>query len=236
MLEKEGSIRFAAADFMDRERDAFGQLLHIINIEVSGREDLEENLKDGPAIYTLFPHTSHLDSLLVRYTLPKEERHRLVFLAKQSYWGSGLRNLAGSLTNKIIPIPTEEGSLAIHTMRESVKLLNNGISIGISPEGTRTDEEDIEKRCFLGGIGLILTLTDFKYPVVPVIIKGTNKIWPKGQNLPHPLEKKKGIIFERKKVHVHFGEPIWVPKVKRDRRFKLVELIRDRCIELYKEM
>jgi len=184
------------------KRDAVENLLRFTGIEVTGYKNLE--LFQGPAIYNLFPHTSHLDSWTMRLALPLKQKHSLVFLAKKEYW-DGWRRPFGELTNALILIPTAEG--------------------------TRTFGP-IDNRHFEDGIGLLLSMTDYKHPLVPVLLKGFGDVWPKGQNLPHWLEKSR-VLFQRKQASVHFGSPKFYKKEDLAKREDLVESFRQHCISEY---
>ena len=210
------------------KRDAVENLLRFTGIEVTGYKNLE--LFQGPAIYNLFPHTSHLDSWTMRLALPLKQKHSLVFLAKKEYW-DGWRRPFGELTNALILIPTAEGTFPLTAFKTAVACLSQGYSIGISAEGTRTFGP-IDNRHFEDGIGLLLSMTDYKHPLVPVLLKGFGDVWPKGQNLPHWLEKSR-VLFQRKQASVHFGSPKFYKKEDLAKREDLVESFRQHCISEY---
>ncbi len=217
------------------KRDLAGNLLRLTDIEVTGHE----NLLKGACILNPFPHTSHLDSWTMRLALPPYLKHQLVFLAKKEYW-DGWKHPFGELTNALILIPTAEGTFPLAAFRTAAACLSQGYSIGISAEGTRTLGIPIEDRKFEDGIGSLLSMTDYKYPLVPVLLKGFGRVWPKGQ-IPMTLERG-GILFRRKPVYVHFGTPKFYQKDDFDNkdnrktwRKDLVENFRQHCIREYHE-
>lgn len=211
------------------KRDIAGNLLRLTDLSVTGYENLK--LLNGPAIFDIFPHTSHLDSWTLRYALPQEQKHSLVFLAKKKYW-DGRRRPFGELTNALILIQTDEGTIAKDAMRTAVNCMTQGYSIGISTEGTRT-LKPIEDRPFEQGIYLLLRLTQFEYPLVPVLLQGFKNVWPKGQ-IPMPIEKR-GVLFRRKRVNLHFGTPILYKEKDFANKDELVEDFRQNCIRQFKE-
>lgn len=232
MTERPSFARNLGAHLLDKERDALGLLLKLTEIEITGRENLK-SLEDKPAIFALFPHTSHLDSLLVRYILPPAIRHELVFLAKASYW-SGIKKIVGELTNPLVLLPTDSDLIPLEAFRQSRDLLNSGHYIGIAPEGTRT-AKPITERPFLPGIALLLSTTEYNFPIVPVILKGPLEVWPKGQRLPSPfVHTKHGL--ERKHISVRIGEPCYYQPIPRNQRMDIVEDLRQKCIALYHEI
>lgn len=212
------------------KRDLTGNLLRLTYIEVTGHKNLE-SLNGRPGIFNIVPHTSHLDSWTMRLALPQNLKHQLVFLAKKEYW-DGWKRPFGKLTNALILIPTANGTSPLSAFKTAVACLSQGYSIGIAPEGTRSLGVPIGDRKFEDGIGSLLRMTDYKYPLVPVLLKGFGHVWPKGQNLPHPIEKG-GILFQRKRVSVHFGTPKFYQKDDFVKREDLVEDFRKHCIREY---
>ena len=210
------------------KRDIAGNLLRLIDLEVTGYKNL--TLFNGPAIFDIFPHTSHIDSWAIRDALPQELKHLLVFLAKKEYW-DGWRRPIGELTNALILIPTAKGTSPRNAIRTAAHCMNQGYSIGISAEGTRT-LDPIDKRRFEDGIGTLLKFAHFKPPLVPVLLQGFGKVWPKDQNLPHTIEQG-GILFQRKQVYVHFGMPKFYNEKDFVDRNDLVEDFRQHCIQQF---
>jgi len=72
-------------------------------------------------------------------------------------------------------------------------LIDQGISILVFPEGTRTRNGKLQN--FMSGLGLMVK--ELRVPVVPIRILGMEKIYPRNLKIP-----KKG------KCQVIFGKPI----------------------------
>ncbi|RZP29637.1 1-acyl-sn-glycerol-3-phosphate acyltransferase, partial [bacterium] len=65
-------------------------------------------------------------------------------------------------------------------MRYLGTLLANGSSVLIFPEGRRSKTTTINQ--FRPGVGMLAA--QLEVPVIPVRIKGINKIWPEGRRIP----------------------------------------------------
>jgi 1-acyl-sn-glycerol-3-phosphate acyltransferase len=86
--------------------------------------------------------------------------------------------------------------------RTAVNLLKNGVALGISPEGTRSESGKLLE----GKPGTILIADKAKVPIVPVGLSGTEKVFP-------ALLK-----FRRQRVIVRYGPAFNVPSIERDTR------------------
>jgi 1-acyl-sn-glycerol-3-phosphate acyltransferase len=138
-----------------------------------------ENLADlsGPAIF-IGNHTSHMDSMVMLYSMPKHYRTRVFFgsaadrwylkgrkgIKKQGWWNSML----GSF-----PVHRAGGSA---TLDYPKWLIDRGFSIAIFPEGTRSGSGKLGK--FRHGVSILALAKDV--PVVPMYFAGLAAIRPKG--------------------------------------------------------
>lgn len=90
------------------------------------------------------------------------------------------------------PVNIEKGSVA--SMKASLKVLERGATLVVFPEGAR---------CFANGEmlefkqGAARMAIQANVPVLPVTIRGGNKVWPRGTTFPRPG-----------KVEVVYHEPI----------------------------
>jgi long-chain acyl-CoA synthetase len=73
------------------------------------------------------------------------------------------------------------------------RLLDDGWSLVVFPEGTRSPDGEIAP--FRPGIGLMALELDV--PIVPVRLRGAHNAWPKGRALPR-----------RGSVTIEFGRPL----------------------------
>ncbi len=158
------------------------------------------NLKDikGPVVF-ISNHVSYLDQPAIMYSLPRRIRYKIASATREEFF---FRKEGTSLFNKILfpytmvafnafLLPQKSG------FRESLSfmgsLIDQGVSILIFPEGSRTKDGRLQG--FMSGLGLMVK--EFQVPVVPIKILGMEKIYPRGSRVP-----KKG------KCTVIFGKPI----------------------------
>ena len=140
--------------------------LYGVRLEVQGLE----NLPDGPAIY-LFNHQSHMDPPSVQAMLPVTARFGAkIELFSIPIFGAGLR-AAG-----ILPIARDNLRDVLSVYREAAGRFGEGYSYILAPEGTRQEEPRIGpfKK------GPFRLAVDGQVPLVPLVIKGTHEVLPKG--------------------------------------------------------
>jgi 1-acyl-sn-glycerol-3-phosphate acyltransferase len=178
-------------------------LLAPLIFNVSGQENLE-SIPQRPAILAFFPHTGHLDSLALHRAIPKKLRPYIVYPAPIDYWYAGWQGrarqlLIKSLGMQVIPMSRKDAGLKdiLKGMQSAKGLLEQGVSIGISPEGTRT-ELPLSERHFHVGVAYLSLETNA--PIIPVRLKGLEGIMPKGQIYPRFFPEHK-----RRQVEVIFG-------------------------------
>ncbi len=137
----------------------------------------------GPAIF-IGNHTSHMDSMVMLYSVPKKYRTRLFFggaadrwflkgrkeIKKQGWWNS----LQGNF-----PVHRSGGSA---TLDYPKWLIDKGFSIAIFPEGTRSGSGKLGK--FRHGVAILALAKDV--PVVPMYFDGLGAIRPKGSKELRP--------------------------------------------------
>ena len=143
---------------------------------VTGRDNVES--LSGPMLIAS-NHNSHLDSLAVFYSLPKRFRSRLAVAAAEDYF---FRNsaLAGMTSLIINGFPfAREGNIRI-SLEYCGKLLDRGWSVLIYPEGTRSLTGKMAP--FKPGVGLLAV--ELGVPIIPIRLRGLEKILPKGRSIP----------------------------------------------------
>ena len=139
--------------------------------------------KPGAKIY-FANHTSHLDLLVILSVFPHGLRARLHPLAALDYWSRGwLRRYLSQKVLRCVLLDRRNPSHALKSLQEVAKLLKNGESILIFPEGTRGNGETIGR--FHSGLHHLLSMTP-EVPIVPVYLGGLAKTLPKGEFLPAP--------------------------------------------------
>jgi 1-acyl-sn-glycerol-3-phosphate acyltransferase len=81
-----------------------------------------------------------------------------------------------------ISIDRSDRKSAIESLNKAVKIIRDGISVIIFPEGTRSRTNNVQP--FKKG-GFFLAV-DSGVPIIPIIIHGTGRIMPKKQMLIKP--------------------------------------------------
>jgi long-chain acyl-CoA synthetase len=159
---------------------------------VEGLEHLEA--LQGPVL--ICPnHTSHLDAPVVRAALPGRLRDRSAIAAAADVWFDG--SPLGPLTQLALgAIPFGRSSDVRASLERVGSLVNDGFSVIIFPEGTRS--ADGRLGAMREGIGLLAT--SLRIPVVPAYIDGAREILPKEARLPR---RRAGST-----ITVRFGRPI----------------------------
>jgi 1-acyl-sn-glycerol-3-phosphate acyltransferase len=140
-------------------------------------------------------HLSFVDSVVIPSTAPRPVR----FLAKSDYFtGTGIR---GRLMRAwfaglgMLPVDRDDPQAALSSLDTALEVLRRGEAFGIYPEGTRSRDG----RLYRGRTGVAHLALTAGVPVVPVGLKGTEKLQPVGSNLPRLV-----------RVEVVFGKPIAV--------------------------
>lgn len=184
-----------------------------IRVKVIGIENIAKN---GSFIF-ISNHQSFFDIKLSFACVPVN----FSFISKESVFhvpiiGRYMKN-AGHISLK-----RDAGKKAYETMIDAIRKLDNGKSLVIFPEGTRSEDGDLG--AFKRGISLIVLHSG--KPVVPMAIIGSGKFLTKKNILPNPLNR--DITFK-------FGKPLIFPKMvkaNRDEVNMVVEKIRIAISEL----
>ena len=138
-----------------------------VRVEISGLNKIDE---DKPHIY-IPNHMSFFDIFALLAYLPVDFK----FIFKQEIMRVPILGLAMRRAG-YISIDRSSPAKARRTVKQAVDMIKNGTSVVIFAEGTRSLDGYLQplKR---GAFQLAISSGS---PVVPVAIKGTNKIMPKG--------------------------------------------------------
>lgn len=129
-----------------------------------------EHLGAGPFIFAP-NHQSHLDILCLLGFMPGDTR----FAAKRELWRHAI--MAGVLdTLGMVPIDREHPEHAIDALNRAVA---GGDSFVIFPEGTRSRTGELLP--FKSGAFVLAIRSGL--PVVPVVLRGTRRLMPRGSRL-----------------------------------------------------
>jgi len=172
-----------------------------------------ENFKTvkGPCI-TVANHSSHLDAIALYHCLPQRLKWNIYFGAAADRWflknGGGRKELAlqpwyNSLIGGNFPIRRGGGSA---TLDYSKWLLQQGASLAIFPEGTRSTSRKLSR--FKHGVSILAL--DCNVPVVPVYLTGLSQLRPKGSR-----EVSAGPVTANIQPAIYFPEGTTIPEATR---------------------
>ncbi len=131
----------------------------------------------SPPVVFACNHASQMDILALYRALPVEFR----FLVKKELFKVPLLGFAMKKAG-YIPIDRKNSRAAVKSIKDAAERLKQGASIVIFPEGTRSVDGRLQE--FKEG-GFMLAIKS-GCPVVPVAIKGSHKVLPKGALIARP--------------------------------------------------
>lgn len=176
-------------DTVDERTRWFGhRVVELLGIELTsngaGRVPTEH------AVIYMSNHQSHLDIPMLYATLPSPTIRMLAKteLFQVPLWGRGLR------AAEFIEVHRADKARAREAIQEAQRLLEDGVSIYLAPEGTRSRDGRIGT-LKKGGFHLAI---DTSTSIVPVAIRGTREILPRGGKSMRTGQA----------VHVTIGAPI----------------------------
>lgn len=152
-----------------------------------------ENVPRTGGVILASNHLSFVDSVVIPSVVPR----KVVFLAKSEYFtGTGLSGAVQRAWFEalgMLPVDRADTRSALESLDVALDVLRRGEAFGIYPEGTRSRDG----RLYRGRTGAAHLALTAGVPVVPVGLRGTERIQPIGSSLPRIV-----------KVHVRFGAPI----------------------------
>ena len=156
-----------------------------------------ENVPKKGGVIVAANHVSYLDPPVIGAAL----KRRPTYIAMHKFFKIPL--LGRYISS--FSLPVNQSSPQPSLIKEAVKRLRNGELIVIFPEGGRSTHRKLldAKR----GIGMIAALSSA--PVVPALIKGTEKALPVGAKFLRPS-----------KIEVIFGNPIEIEHTETDKHFQ----------------
>ncbi|MDA1196943.1 MAG: lysophospholipid acyltransferase family protein [Nanoarchaeota archaeon] len=159
---------------------------NIFTGKVTGYENLPK--KGGYIIAA--NHDSYLDHLLIAVRFYKHLGHRVHFLAKKELFDNSLKKMFHEWSGAI-PLDREAGGK--EALKWGIKSLKEGKIIAIHPEGTRSLDGKLQR----GKTGVARLALHAKVPIVPLGLRGTFEILPKGKKIP-----------KLKKADLFIGKPM----------------------------
>jgi 1-acyl-sn-glycerol-3-phosphate acyltransferase len=154
----------------------------MFDLKVYGRD----NVPDEGGALMVSNHQSYLDPA----ALGAQLRRPMSYLAKSELWKNPV---FGWLITHLYAFPVEQGKGDKGAITETIRRLQEGHVLNIFPEGSRTTDGEllpIQR-------GVALVIRKARVPVIPTVIDGSFRAWPKGQLIPgrHP-------------VRIMYGEPV----------------------------
>jgi 1-acyl-sn-glycerol-3-phosphate acyltransferase len=185
---------------------------------VTGRENVPLT---GPVILAS-NHLSFIDSIAIPLVAPR----KVGYLAKAEYWqGSGFVGwLQRALFTALGALPVERGThrAAQAALDTALGVLQTGGAFGIYPEGTRSRDGRLAR----GKTGVAWLALTADCPVVPVAVRGTDRVQPIGASWPRPH-----------RVSITFGTPLTFPEQRGQAgRGQARRVVTDRVMEAIAEL
>lgn len=126
-------------------------------------------------------HVSHADTQILLYAMPDSTREKTVVGAAADYWYR--RPWLGRVVSLWLnTFPFSRAGGAQEVLHSSSELLKAGWNLLVYPEGTRSEDGRLQE--FRPGVGHLATET--RSPVVPMHVRGSHRVMPKGRRFPLP--------------------------------------------------
>ena len=137
-----------------------------------------ENIPPGTCIFAA-NHVSNIDPLAFAPHIPR----RVSLLLKKELFRIPILGYGMRLT-KFVVVDRASRQGAVNSLKDSLRYLNEGLSLALYPEGTRSADGRLGtfKR------GAFVMALQAGVPIVPVSIAGARKLMPKGTWALHPGE------------------------------------------------
>ena len=190
---------------------AFGKVLFLSGIKkkVIGVERVP---KDRSVLF-IFNHRGFFDVILAFYTVPVIAG----FVSKKEIAKvPGLRLWMRLI--RCVFLDRENPREGIKAILKGIENINKGISMFISPEGTRYSGEGLLEF----KPGSLKMAEKAGCPIVPVAITNANKVFE--DHLPW---------IKSTEMTIEYGEPIYIQELSKEARAELLEHCREKVLELY---
>lgn len=160
----------ARASIDERARWFGRRVVELLDIRLDARG--AEQVPPGRAYVYMSNHQSHLDIPVLYATLPSPTIRMLAKkeLFRIPLWGRGLR------AAEFVEVDRSDHARAVRSIEQAAALVRDGVSIYLAPEGTRSRDGRIGP-LKKGGFHLALGTGA---PIVPVAVRGTIDILPRG--------------------------------------------------------
>ena len=143
----------------------------------------EKNIPNGSFI-ACSNHNSHLDVALISVATRKNYNKMAMLAAKDYFFDSWIRRASINMVMNLIPIDRKVGGVRKFPIKNTLALCNafmefNNRNLIMFPEGTR-GEPGVLLSFHLGAARFSI---DLNKPILPLVIYGSHKVWPRGKTL-----------------------------------------------------
>ena len=138
-------------------------------------------------------HQSYLDIIIDSYLSVPRKFH---FIGQIDGWKGIMRWLIGAVyfLSGVIPLDRTSQESRENALREAIKVLKKGDILIIYPEGSRSENGEIQE----GRLGVAKIFLKTKVPILPAAIKGTFELFPP-----------KGKLKIKRIVKINIGQPLF---------------------------
>lgn len=125
------------------------------------------------AVLVVSNHQSYLDPVLATMALPREGHYMARDTLFNNRWFGGLIRFLNAY-------PVKRGTADMLAIKETMRRLKEGRVVLVFPEGTRSQDGRVGP--MLGGLATVARKC--KAPIVPALVDGVYKAWPRDRLLP----------------------------------------------------
>lgn len=174
--------------------------------------EARQNISSQGPLILVSNHLSYLDPIVLGLVC----KRKIYFMAKEELFKIPLFRL---LIKVLYAFPVKRGKFDRKALEKVLKFLSQGKIVGLFPEGTRHREGKLGP--FNPGVAMLALKSGV--PIIPVVISGTDKVYPQGSILPR---------FPR--IAVKVGSPIVIKEenFSKEKVLELTQKIRDTLVTL----
>jgi long-chain acyl-CoA synthetase len=165
LSEKISNMKIPRSGFIHFAVDMLSKITFRTAYRFSGKG--KENIPDTPCIIAA-NHRSALDGLIITALLKRKTSRNTFFFAKEKHWQTKLAQFMARKNNVLLMDINENVK---QSLQQISCVLQQGKNIIIFPEGTRSKNKDLKH--FKNAFAILST--ELNIPVVPVVIKGSDK-------------------------------------------------------------
>lgn len=145
-------------------------------IRIEGAVD--EIPRDGPVIISS-NHASNFDAVVLGAWLTPTLGRRIHWLGKKELFAWPI---VGWMARNGGVHPVDRDRADVEAFRLASRILEEGNILFVFPEGTRSTDGALQAA--RDGVAVLALRSGA--PIVPIGIGGSNRVWPRGQKVPHP--------------------------------------------------